>query len=137
VRRGRVVVSFGGVAAASLALAVAACAESDVEPVTTADCGLQIRFNGVIYDGWVYTEQEGATRLGTADQAECHDFGPNAEGSVFPDDPRRVAVWAFDGYTPEEVVGVRFDRDSFVVYVNGSTPRHRAELISEQFRHAD
>jgi hypothetical protein len=84
-----------------------------------------------------HTDQQPLTRLGTAEEAECHDVGPNAEGSVFPDEPRQAVVWSFEGYASEEVVGVRFDRDSFIVYVNASTPRHRAEVITRDFPNAD
>jgi hypothetical protein len=121
-----------GVGAAALGLVLAACTDDAAAPVT-ADCTQQIRFEGVIYDGWGHTAQEPATRLGTADKAECHDVGPSAAGSVFPDNPRQVAVWSFEGYAPEEVVGVRLDRDSYVVFVNASAPRHRAEAIKREF----
>jgi hypothetical protein len=51
VTRETVAVRFG-VVAASLGLAVAACSQEAAAPVA-AECVLQIRFDGVIYDGWV------------------------------------------------------------------------------------
>jgi hypothetical protein len=84
--------------------------------------------HGVIYSGHGYTDQE-ATSLGAADEAVCHDVGRDAPGSVFPDDPHQVAVWTFAGYPPDQVLGVRFGQDSFVVFIAESVPRPQADRI--------
>lgn len=79
--------------AAVLALAVAGCASPGSD---TFDCAAQVRLDGRIYTAYGSTERSAAT-FAVADEADCHDVGEDAEGSVFPDDPRQVTVWAFDG----------------------------------------
>jgi Family of unknown function (DUF6281) len=116
--------------AVTVAFLVAGCASSTKarEGSAAYECTTQIRLHGVIYSGYGYTDQE-ATRLGTADEAVCHDVGRDAPGSVFPDDPRQVAVWTFAGYAPDQVLGVRFGQDSFAVLIADSVPRHQADRI--------
>jgi hypothetical protein len=55
--------------------------------------------------------------------------GRDAPGAVFPDDPHQVAVWTFAGYASDQVLGVRFGQDSFVVFMAESVPRHQADRI--------
>ena len=119
-----------GAVAVTLALVTAGCASGTNAPEGSAayECTMQIRLDGVIYSGYGYTDQE-ATRLGTADEAVCHDVGRDAPGSVFPDDPNQVAVWTFTGYAPDQVLGVRFGQDSFAVLIAESVPRHQADRI--------
>lgn len=70
-----------------------------------------------------------ATRRGTADQAECHDVGRNAAGSVFPDVPAQVRTWAFEGYSAEEVLGVRYGTDGFGVFIADTVPPEERKTI--------
>jgi hypothetical protein len=48
---------------------------------------------------------------------------------VFADHPAQVTTWSFDGYPPEEVVGVRVARGSFAVYVADSLADDERERI--------
>ena len=116
--------------AVTLAFSLAGCASSTKAPEgsTAYECTSQIRWHGVIYNGYGYTDQE-ATRLGTADEAACHDVGRDAPGSVFPDDPHQVAVWTFAGYASDQVLGVRFGQDSFAVFIAESLPRPQGDRI--------
>lgn len=116
--------------AVTVAFLLAGCASSTKAPEGSIayECTSQIRSHGVIYSGYGYTDQE-ATRLGTADEAVCHDAGRDAPGSVFPDDPHQVAVWTFAGYAPGQVLGVRFGPDSFVVFIAESVPRSQGDRI--------
>jgi hypothetical protein len=57
-------------------------------------------------------------------EAGCHDEAANASGPVFGTDPPQVAVSKFPGYSPYEVLGVRFTEDSFSIFV--------AETVSAQ-----
>ncbi len=86
----------------------------------------------MIYSAYGYTDREATTRLVTVDEADCHDVGRNAPGSVFPDDARQVAAWTFDGYASDQVLGVRFAQDSFTVFVADSVPRDQGERILRQ-----
>ena len=113
-----------------VAFLLAGCASStrDPEGSVAYECTSQIRLHGVIYSGYGYTDDE-ATRLGTADEAVCHDVGRDAPGSVFPDDPHQVAVWTFAGYASDQVLGVRFGQESFAVFIAESVPRRQADRI--------
>ncbi len=74
--------------------------------------------------------EPGATKLGTADEAECQDDGLDPAGIVFPENPRQVAVWSFAEYSPDDVLAVRFNQEySFAVFVNASVPQPRADAI--------
>ena len=44
-------------------------------------------------------------------------------------DARQVAVWAFTDYASDRVLGVRFARDSFSVFIAASVPRDHGERI--------
>lgn len=133
VTRRKTLVMQSTAAAATVACLLAGCASSTKVPEGSEgsaayECTSQIRSNGVIYSGYGYTDQE-ATSLGTADEAVCHDVGQDAPGSVFPDDPHQVAVWTFAGYASNQVLGVRFGQDSFVIFIAESVPRHQADRI--------
>jgi len=95
---------------------------------STADCNNQVRIDGRVYTSYAMTDREG-TRFGVADRADCHDVGVGAEGSVFPDTPRQVTVWSFEGYPTEKVVGVRFDRHSFELFVADTVPQAESQRI--------
>lgn len=83
---------------------------------SSADCAAQIRVAGVVYTSYGTTNR-GAARHVEADEAECHDVGADAPGSVFADTPRQVRTWTFTGYSPDEVLGVRHGRNGFEVFV--------------------
>jgi len=115
-------------AGCALALgALAGCAASECRQAA-ADCQNQVRIDGRVYTGWGFTQLD-ATRFTLADRAECHDTGTCPVGSVFPDDPRQVTVWSFDGYPTATVVGVRSYEGSFEVFVADSVPRADRDRI--------
>jgi hypothetical protein len=94
----------------------------------SSDCAAQVRADGIIYTSYGYTERK-ATEHSVADRADCDDVGEDAAGSVFPDRPQQVSTWSFRGYPPEEVLGVRFDKDSFAVFVADSVPDAERDRI--------
>jgi hypothetical protein len=111
------------------------CATADGGKVSEVDgsvgagrCAPQIRLAGVVYTGYGYTERA-ATRHAVADEADCQDVGKDARGSVFPDDPRQVTTWTFKGFPPEKVVGVRFERGSYSVFVAETVPDREGARI--------
>jgi hypothetical protein len=110
------------VVAAAVTTLVTGCAAETSTGQAAADCTNQVRLDGRVYSSYAYTDRS-AQRYGQAEQAECHDTGDNPAGSVFPDEPSMVTVWSFDGYPPEDALGVRFDEGSFAVYVADSVPR--------------
>lgn len=120
-------------AAGALAALLVGCAASPPDGSAAYECAPQVRFDGVVYSAYDYTDED-ATKFGMADEAECHDVGPEAPGSVFPDTPDQVAVWTFDGYSSGQVLGVRFGQDSFSVFIADSVPRDEAERISRALR---
>ena len=111
-----------------LALTAVGCSQEQQAGTTEADCSSQVRFQGVKYTSYGYTDRD-ATRHAVVDKAECHDEGKDAPGSVFPENPKRVAAWRFEGYAPNQVLGVRFDEDRFAVHVADSVPRSESERI--------
>lgn len=108
-----------------LAVAVTGCVQQDPG---TADCTVQIRVDDVVYSSYGLTD-EPASEHGTAERAECHDVGADAEGSVFPDDPETVTTWAFDGHSPDQVLGVPHGEDSFAVFIAPSVPDAERDRI--------
>lgn len=95
---------------------------------TSSDCQAQVRADGTVYTSYGYTERN-ASKHSVAERADCHDVGKGPAGSVFPENPQQVATWSFRGYPPEEVVGVRFDKDMFAVFVADSVPDAARERI--------
>ena len=102
--------------AAVLAVVVLVLAGCTDQPVGSADCNTQIRVDDVVYTSYGFT-REPATEHRPAEVAACHDVGPDPEGSVFTDDGATVTSWRFDGYSADEVLGVRQDRHRYVVLV--------------------
>jgi hypothetical protein len=105
------------VAAAVLPLVVAGCSNGGGSQVT-ADCQTQIRVDdGMVFTAYGFTGQD-AVEHGVAEQADCRDSGPNAEGSVFDGSSPEVATWTFADYPPDVALGVR-ERQSrtFGVYI--------------------
>ena len=81
-----------------------------------------------MYTSYGYTDRQ-ARRHAAAQAAECDDVGEGAAGSVFPEDPRRVPTWSFRGQPHNRVLGVRFDKDSFAVFIAESVPIAERERI--------
>ena len=94
----------------------------------TADCAAQIRVDDVVYTSYGFTRQP-ATEHGAAERAECDDVGSDPEGSVFPDDPATVSTWTFDGYSPDDVLGVKQGKRSFAVFIDTSVPEAERDRI--------
>jgi hypothetical protein len=84
----------------------------------------------------VYTargsSEASARKLGEAEVASCDDMGDDARGSYFPDDAKRVTTWEFEGYPPEDVLGIQLEEGGlWSVYVSDSvTPDERERLIA-------
>jgi hypothetical protein len=119
-----------GSAVAALAFLMVGCstdARDCPDASGESDCTPLIRSEGITYTQYGHTDLA-ANKHGTADEADCDDEGPDACGSVFPDNPRQVAVWTFPGYPPDRVLGVRF-KDSFDVFIAASVPRGQAERL--------
>ncbi len=55
---------------------------------------------------------------------------PQAPTSLTPQ--RAFPVWSFEGYSPDEVVGVRFDKESYTIFIAESLPDgDRDSLLAE------
>lgn len=78
------------------------------------------------------TTERRASRHASAERADCEDVGADAAGSVFPDDPDEVATWTFEGYSHDQVLGVRYAGGSFGVFVAASLAAEDSRRI-----HAD
>lgn len=124
--------SSGQAFAFILALTVAGCA-IDGTSHALGDCSAQVRSAGVTYTAYGYTERE-AHPYSLADVADCRDSGEDAEGSVFSEHPERVTTWSFAGYEPEEVLGVRFDANTFAVFVADTLPEAERDHIFRDLR---
>ena len=116
----------------TLSFMVSGCS-GDGGSQTSSDCSAQVRADGIVYTSHGYTERN-ARRHSAADAADCHDVGENAAGSVFPEHPQQVTTWSFGGYSPERVLGVRYDEDSFVVFVADSVPGAERERIFRELQ---
>lgn len=121
------------VVAVSLAFAFTVSGCSAGGSQTSGDCSAQVRADGIVYTSHGYTERK-ASRHSVADQADCDDVGEDAAGSVFGEHPQQVTTWAFRGYPPEDVVGVRLDKYSFAVFVADSVPDAERERIYRDLR---
>jgi hypothetical protein len=116
----------------TLALTVSGCS-GDGGSQASSDCSAQVRADGIVYTSAGYTEWK-ASRHSVADLAGCDDAGEGAAGSVFREHPQQVTTWAFRGYSPEAVVGVSFDKNSFAVFVADSVPDAERERIYRDLR---
>ena len=95
-------------------VAMAGCAQEGSQ--SSSDCAAQVRVAGVVYTSYGTTSRE-ATRYVEADEAQCHDVGTDARGSVFADNPAQVRTWAFEGYSPKEVLGVQYGKHELGVFI--------------------
>ena len=110
-------------------MAVGGCADSEGQQ-TSGDCSAQVQADGIVYTSHGYTERK-ADKYSFAEEAVCQDIGPDAAGSVFPETPRQVATWTFTGDPPAKVLGVRYGKRSFAVFVADSVPPKEREQIYE------
>jgi hypothetical protein len=113
--------------ALALGLGLASCS-ADGESATSGDCQIQVGADGTSYTSYGHTRRS-ALRYSSADEADCEDVGEDADGSVFPEHPRQVTTWAFSGFSPVKVLGVRIDQESFVVFVADSVPPEERDRI--------
>ncbi len=118
--------------AMTLCLVATGCAGSGGSQASS-DCQEQVRAGGIVYTSYGSTERK-ASRHSVADRADCDDVGEDAAGSVFPENPEQVTTWSFRGYPPHEVLGVRFDKSSYAVFVADTVPDAERERI---FRELD
>jgi hypothetical protein len=80
------------------------------------------------------TRRKPSAPVGLAEQAECHDVGDDADGSVFGADAPQVEVWSFEGYDPDEVLGVRFGAASWTVFIAETVSPSSTEEITRELR---
>jgi hypothetical protein len=113
--------------------ALAGCSEAGE---TDADCAQQVRLDGVVYTGWSATKAS-AQPLGDAERASCDDTSRNASGAYFPDDADSVKVWSFDGYPPDEVLGVRLNRESYTIFVAETLSDAARDRVVRELRKTD
>ena len=118
-----------GLAAMTLLTACSQDSESQ------ADCSQRVRLDGVTYTGWSATGLE-AQPLGDAERSSCDDNGPDPKGAYFADEPERVRVWSFDGYSPDEVLGVRLDKSSYTIFVAESLSSSERDALVRELRRA-
>ena len=118
----------GAVCAAVVVLG--GCSGDACEP-STADCSSQVRIGERVYTSHGFTERA-ATRFAKADVAECQDTGCDPKGSVFSGEPTQMTVWSFEGYSTDQVVGTRFDDDSYAVFVADSDSDQEAERLLQE-----
>lgn len=126
--------AWAATAAAAGALAVLAGCGGAPAPESSADyeCVPRIRWQGVVYTGYGYTDREATRRLGEADQADCRDVGRETPVSDFPSNPDQVGVWTFAGHAGSRVLGVPFDEGAFSVFIAESVPRSRGQRILQE-----
>ena len=101
------------------------------EPMGTSDCTSQIRVGSTVYSSYGATERR-ASKYATAERADCEDVGRNARGSVFPEQPEPVTAWRFPMYSPDKVLAVRYDKDSFFVFTAESLPDSERDRILKE-----
>ncbi len=134
-KRKRHTVRAASVAAAVTLIAVGAfLARSPVGGsgnLAAASCVVPVRFNGQIYTGMGYASEPPTKKLGLADQATCDDIGKDV-GVYFPEHPRQVEAWAYDGVNPDLAIGVRGATDDFVVLVAEDVPESTAQRIADR-----
>jgi hypothetical protein len=99
-----------------LGLLAAGCTAD--EGTTSADCAVAIRHDGTVYVEAGFTKHP-AVASGQAERSECHDVGPDAAGTVFPEEPRLVHVVAFEGHDARQVLGVRDGKQARVFVADG------------------
>lgn len=112
----------------ALSLALSGCANGERSP-SSSDCQAQVRAAGIVYTSYGSTGRS-ATKLSSAEVADCDDVGVDPAGSIFPESPRTVATWRFASYSPSRVLGVRSgSADSFTVYVADSVSQEERRQI--------
>lgn len=112
-----------------IAAAVSGCVhDGGTSDEHASDCQNQVRVGDRVYTSYGYTDRV-ATSVGEADRAECQDNAADGLGSVFPKNAERVAVWAFPEFKARDVLGVRFDSDTFAVFVSDEVDPSQAERI--------
>lgn len=97
-----------------------------------ADCSSQIRLGNRVYTGYAFTDR--ATEFAIVERADCHDVGQDAEGSVYSDEAPQVTAWSFQGYSTTDVLGVRFDDDSFEVFFSESLSTTEVDRVADEMR---
>ena len=89
----------------ALCLASSGCTNGERSP-SSSDCQAQVRAAGIVCTSYGSTRRS-ATKLSSAEVADCDDVGADPAGSIFPESPRTVATWRFADYSPSRVLGVR------------------------------
>lgn len=101
------------------------------DETSVSDCTTQIRLGSTVYSSYGFVDRS-AVRHTSAERADCEDVGEDARGSVFPAEPEQVRAWTFPGFSPDEVVGVRFDESSLEVFIADTLPDGERERLFEQ-----
>ncbi len=104
------------VVAGLLLVLLVSCGEGEGESGGDSDCGLAIRSEGTVYSEAGFVKGP-AKSVGQADFASCDDVGEDARGAYFPDDPRQVEVWSFEGQDTGRVLGTLESNGRYRVFV--------------------
>lgn len=97
-----------------LVLVASGCSGSSGQ--ASADCGTSAQRGDTTYSGHGFTDDV-ATKLGEVELAECHDTGPDPDGSVFTGHGERVAAWSFEGQDPDDVLGIRATESRWLILI--------------------
>lgn len=91
--------------AASVLLTVCSCSTGDGTggARSTADCGVAVRVDGVVYEEVGFTDRTGP-EVGAAELSSCDDSG-SGRGAYFADDAEKVSVVEIAGLEPDLAVG--------------------------------
>lgn len=118
---------------ATAVLALLATAGCGPDTPATSDCQAQVSTDGATYTSYGDTERS-AVQYGSAERAECRDNGDESTGNLFTDDAESVTTWTFDGYDPLMVLGVRYNADTFAVFVADDVPEAEQKRIYRDLR---
>jgi len=122
------------VVAAAVVGTAAVFAVTGGPPEGSADCGTEIKADGVVFVDAGATSRH-AEAYGTALRSVCEDVGRNARGAVFTDESRTLTTYRFAGYPASEVLAVRYrDHGPFAVFIADSVSDHDREQIARELR---
>jgi hypothetical protein len=122
-----------------LALVATGCSGSSGQ--VSSDCGVAVQRGGTTYSERGFTDAVATEvgKVGEVELAECHDTGPDPDGSVFTGHGAHVVAWTFAGQDPDQVLGIEAPESRWRILIAddvaaGDADRILAELTGDDSR---
>ena len=97
----------------------------------TSDCGVFLKWNGVIYEGTNVSKIDSADEIGMGQVSDCDDVGEDPQGAYVDDSTPSQTIRAVRGAAPSEAVVVESGGGAIVFIAQEVASDRRNAILAD------